>query len=148
MKTLTQHLTRLIGFVLLAAVITITGILADAKHPGSVSPTTQTPEAGMSIVKKSPPLSLKQKAKKWMLARTDKKEWLCIKKIVHRESRWIPNLWNAQGSDAYGLGQVKGSYHYTKNKPFKQFVVAVRVAIHKHGTLCKALKHHDLHGWY
>jgi hypothetical protein len=75
-------------------------------------------------------------------------EWLCIDEIIYRESRWIPNLWNSQGSTAYGLGQVKGSHHYTHNKPLKQFKVAVRVAIHKHGTLCNALAHHDQHGWY
>jgi len=75
-------------------------------------------------------------------------EWLCIDEIIHRESRWIPNLWNSQGSTAYGLGQVKGSHSYTHNKPLKQFKVAMKYTIHKYGTPCKALAHHDQHGWY
>jgi len=75
-------------------------------------------------------------------------EWICIDEIIHRESRWIPNLWNTQGSEAYGLGQVKGSYHYTHGRPIKQFKVAIKYAIHKYGTMCKALAAHDRQGWY
>lgn len=92
----------------------------------------------------------KKLARTWMLKKIDAphKEWICAKEIVHRESRWIPNLWNSQGSEAYGLGQVKGSFKYTKNKPLKQFKVAIKYMIHKHQTPCFALAFHDSNGWY
>lgn len=76
------------------------------------------------------------------------KEWVCIDEIIHRESRWIPDLWNSQGSSAYGLGQLKESYPYTHGRPIKQFKAAIKYAIHRYGTLCNALHHHDQHGWY
>ena len=105
--------------------------------------TTQTP-------KRHPIVSTKKQARLWMLKKIDAphSEWLCAKEIIHRESRWIPNLWNAQGSTAYGLGQVKGSYKYTKNKPLKQFKVALRYMIHKHDGACNSLDFHDDNGWY
>lgn len=92
----------------------------------------------------------KKLARTWMLKKIDAphSEWLCAKEIIHRESRWIPNLWNMQGSEAYGLGQVKGSFKYTKNKPLKQFKVALRYMIHKHNGACNSLDFHDDNGWY
>ena len=105
--------------------------------------TTPTP-------KRHPIVPIKKQARLWMLEKIDAplSEWLCAKEIIHRESRWIPNLRNSQGSTAYGLGQVKGSEKYTKNKPLKQFKVAIRYMIHKHQTPCNSLDFHDEHGWY
>jgi hypothetical protein len=103
-----------------------------------------------STPKRHPIVSTKKQARLWMLQKIDAplSEWLCAKEIIHRESRWTPNLWNTQGSTAYGLGQVKGSFNYTKNKPLKQFKVALRYMIHKHTTACDALDFHDDNGWY
>lgn len=94
------------------------------------------------------PSTVRDQAKLWMLQRIHLEEWQCMDKIIYAESRWIPNLWNSQGSDAYGLGQVKGSHKYTAGKPMKQFKVAVKYAIARYGTLCRAWKAHQSKGWY
>lgn len=137
------YLTMLLGYVHNTPQQTLRPV-TQAAQLKSAAP--DTPPQGVAITYTQ--ATLKQKAKRWLLQRIHKAEWLCIKEVIYRESRWIPNLWNSQGSSAYGLGQVKGSYHYTKNKPMKQFKVAVRVAIHKHGTLCNTLKHHNQYGWW
>lgn len=108
-------------------------------------PATDTPPKSHPIT--LTPELLKRKAKLWMLKRIHLKEWLCIKEIIYRESRWIPDLQNPT-STAFGLGQVKGSRAYTLGRPMKQFKLAVRYSIHKHSTLCNALAHHNKHGWY
>ena len=113
----------------------------------SSSPHT-TPKRDTIVSENITPSTIRDQARIWFYKRGYPLEWKCIDQVIWRESRWIPNQWNSQGSTAYGLGQVKGSHSYTANKPMKQFKVAVRYAIHKHGTLCKALKHHDTHGWY
>lgn len=100
-------------------------------------------------VDNSPKLpTIRDKAKLWFLQREHLDEWKCIDEIIYRESRWIPNLWNSQGSSAYGLGQVKESHLYTHNKPMKQFIRAVKYAIHRYGTMCAALDAHNRQGWY
>lgn len=92
--------------------------------------------------------SIKLRAKYWTLQRTHLKEWRCMSYIIYKESRWIPNLHNTQGSGAYGLGQVKGSYKYTANKPLRQYITAVKYAIARYGTLCRAKHAHVRQGWY
>ena len=94
------------------------------------------------------PAYVRKQAKLWFLQREHLDEWQCIDEIIYRESRWIPNLWNSSGSSAYGLGQVKESYPYTKNKPMKQFIRAIKYAIYRYGTLCNALEVHNRQGWY
>ena len=76
------------------------------------------------------------------------KEWVCIDEIIYRESRWIPNLYNTQGSGAYGLGQLKGSDKWTANKPLKQFKAAIKYGVGRYGTLCAGLDFHNQHGWW
>lgn len=155
-----KHLTRLLGSLMLIATITLMGFVTEAGQ--SKSPALHTPLASSHTYaqkKVYPPIKLpahtkkailQQKAWVWLKKRgVPKKQWVCLKKVIHLESRWTPNLWNSQGSDAYGLGQVKGSYKYTKNKPMKQFKVTVRYALHKYDqSFCKALQHHHKHGWY
>ena len=89
-------------------------------------------------------------AKTWFLTEVDGyyDEWKCMDKIIYAESRWVPNLWNSQGSSAYGLGQVKGSYDYTADNPLKQFKVAVKYVIHRYGTPCAGWSFHQKMGWY
>lgn len=155
-----KHLTSLLGSLMLIATITLMGFVTEAGqskspalHPSLASSHTYAQKKVYPPIKLPPHTKkavLQQKAWLWLKNRgVPKKQWVCLKKVIHLESRWIPNLWNSQGSDAYGLGQVKGSYHYTKNKPMKQFKVAVRYALHKYEqSFCKALQHHYAHGWY
>jgi hypothetical protein len=68
-------------------------------------------------------------------------------KIIYRESRWNPNAYNP-ATNAYGLGQLIDSKHYTKNMPYKQINAAVKYIAHRYGTPTKAYQHHKKHGWY
>lgn len=110
--------------------------------------TNPTPKRHSITKNQLHPEYVRSQARIWFLQREHLDEWECIDEIIHRESRWIPNLWNSQGSSAYGLGQVKESYPYTHNKPMKQFIRAVKYAIYRYGTMCAALDAHNRQGWY
>lgn len=99
-------------------------------------------------VDNSAKLSIRAKAKLWIKERGHLEDWKYIDYIIYEESRWIPNLWNQQGSTAYGLGQLKNSYKWTKNKPMKQFVKAIRYMLYRYKTFEAAYKHHKAKGWY
>ena len=99
-------------------------------------------------VDNSKELSIRAKAKLWITNRGHLEDWKYIDYIIHKESRWIPNLWNQQGSTAYGLGQLKNSYKWTKNKPMKQFVKAIKYMLYRYDTFERAYKHHKAKGWY
>lgn len=121
----------------------------------------------ITIEKGTPPTAekgtaptIRKRAKLWTLQRIHLAQWRCIDTIIYRESRWIPSLFNTQSNTnehsteqqqhetAYGLGQVKGSYKYTKNKPMKQYKRAVKYMIARYDTFCRAKAHHDKWGWY
>lgn len=153
------YLTALLGLSVVTATMKtpLGNQVAEAPQDSASRTTNSTPKRDTIVPKKIAPLGYKtdpeyvrSQARIWFHTHIDgyHEEWVCIDEIIHRESRWIPNLHNSQGSTAYGLGQVKDSHHYTKNKPILQFKVAIRYAIHKYGTMCAALQHHDEHGWY
>ena len=147
--TFAIYLTLLLGLSVVTAPTpskTVGQVVASPKIAGQDAPHT-TPKRD-TIVSESE--LVRANARIWFHQNIDgyHTEWLCMDEIIHRESRWIPNLYNTQGSGAYGLGQVKGSDKYTKNKPLQQFKVALRYAIHKYGTPCNALTHHNQYGWY
>lgn len=148
--TFAIYLTLLLGLsVVTATMKTPVGNQVAEAPKGSASLTTNsTPKQDTIVSEKGTPPTIRKHAKTWFLKRSGMREWGCISGIIYRESRWIPNLWNSQGSEAYGLGQVKGSHKYTANKPMKQFKVAVKYAITRYGTLCKAKQFHDQNGWY
>lgn len=159
MLILTMYLTYALGLSVVTATMKtpVGSQVAEAPLDSASRTTNSTPKRDTIVTKKTGPLGYKtnpeyvrSQARIWFHTHIDgyHAEWVCIDEIIYRESRWIPNLHNSQGSEAYGLGQVKGSHHYTKNKPLLQFKVALRYAIHRYGTMCKALAHHDEHGWY
>lgn len=148
---LTMYLTAVIGFSAVTE-----NQASEIKNRGGGKPegyslqlgTNPTPKRHSITKNQLDPEYVRSQARIWFLQREHLDEWKCIDTIIHRESRWIPNLWNSQGSSAYGLGQVKNSYKYTKNKPLAQFKRAVLYAIYRYGTLCNALKAHNKQGWY
>lgn len=147
---LAMYLTYLLGLsVVTATYETSVGSQVVEALPDSASSTQHSTPKRDTIVS-TKPWYVRAEAKRWYHQNIDgyHAEWKCIDEIIHRESRWIPNLYNTQGSGAYGLGQVKGSDRYTKNKPLAQFKTALRYAIHKYGTLCNALEAHNKQGWY
>ena len=144
-----MYLTMALGLSVVTATVENTNSQQVAEAPQDSASSTHTPTPKRDTIVSEKP-TIRDYAKTWMLINHDGhySEWLCMDEIIHRESRWIPNLYNKQGSGAYGLGQVKGSDKYTKGKPLLQFKVALRYAIHKHGTPCNALDFHNDNGWY
>lgn len=116
--------------------------------PGFVGETTIVPNPQFRKPVDNSPAYVRKQAKLWFLQREHLDEWKCIDEIIYRESRWIHSIWNSSGSSAYGLGQLKNSYKWTKNKPLKQFKKATLYAIYRYGTLCNALEAHNKQGWY
>lgn len=143
------YLTALLGLSVVTATLENTKSVQVAAEPkGSSAPNHTTPPKRDAYThEKATPPTIRDIAKTWFLKRSHLEEWVCIDKLIYRESRWTVNAQNPH-STAFGLGQVKGSRQYTYDKPMKQFKLAVRVAIHKHGTLCRALNHSIKHGWY
>lgn len=90
--------------------------------------------------------SVKDYARGYIKKRSAKREWRCFTRLIGKESAWQTNAENPSG--AYGLGQVKGSKHYTKGKPKKQVKVSYRYMLHKYGSACGAWQHFKLEGWH
>ena len=147
MLSLTMCLTLVIGLSL-ALITHEPQRKSEPEGNSSQLVTTNTPPKRYPITLIQDPEYVRSQARIWFLQREHLNEWLCIDEIIYRESRWIPNLHNTQGSGAYGLGQVKGSYHYTHGRALKQFITAVKYAIHRYGTMCAALDAHNRQGWY
>jgi hypothetical protein len=72
-------------------------------------------------------------------------EWLCLRELWHRESRWDPKADNPRSS-AYGIPQILGLDE--KLTPFEQVRLGIRYVRHRYETPCAALRHHDRRGWY
>lgn len=144
---LTMYLTLVIGLSL-ALITHEPQRKSEPAGNSSQLVTTNSPPKRYPITLLQNPEYVRSQARIWFLQREHLDEWKCIDTIIHRESRWIPNLWNSQGSSAYGLGQVKESYPYTHNKPLKQFIRAVKYAKARYGTMCAAKRAHDRQGWY
>ena len=72
------------------------------------------------------------------------KEFQCFNTIITKESRWN---YKAHNGSHWGLGQMK-SKHYRNLDPYRQIDASIRYAIHRYGTICKALLHHQKHNWF
>lgn len=73
------------------------------------------------------------------------KQLKCLFELIERESRWNHKA-NNPSSTAYGLfQQLKLDPKASKQKQIRLGLTYVE---HRYGTACKALKHHDLKGWY
>ena len=73
------------------------------------------------------------------------KQLKCLFELIERESRWDHKAKNP-ASTAYGLfQQLKLDPKASKQKQIRLGLTYVE---HRYGTACKALKHHNLKGWY
>jgi hypothetical protein len=71
-------------------------------------------------------------------------QYLCLSKIIYKESRWNPKAIN--GSH-YGLGQMK-SKHYRNLDPYRQIDSSIKYIDKRFGSMCNAWRFHQKHGWY
>ena len=74
----------------------------------------------------------------------DLDQYYCLDELWFKESRWNPKADNPK-STAYGIPQI---LKLKETNPFKQIDIGLRYIEHKHGTPCKALKFHNLKGYY
>jgi hypothetical protein len=73
------------------------------------------------------------------------KQYVCISRLWYLESRWNNRADNRK-STAYGIAQVLDT---KTNDPFKQIDAGLRYIKHRYkGDGCKALAHHNKHGYY
>lgn len=71
-------------------------------------------------------------------------QYICLSKIIHKESRWNPKAVN--GSH-FGLGQMR-SQHYRNLDPFRQIDATIKYIDHRYGSMCNAWRFHQRVGHY
>ena len=71
-------------------------------------------------------------------------QYICLSKIIHKESRWNPKAVN--GSH-FGLGQMR-SQHYRNLDPYRQIDATIKYINVRYGSMCNAWRFHGKHGHY
>lgn len=71
-------------------------------------------------------------------------QFICLSKIIHKESRWNPQAVN--GSH-YGLGQMR-SQHYRNLDPYRQIDATIKYIKNRYGSMCKAWEFHKRKNYY
>ena len=71
-------------------------------------------------------------------------QYICLSKIIHKESRWNPKAVN--GSH-FGLGQMR-SQHYRNLDPYRQIDATIKYINHRYGSMCNAWRFHQRVGHY
>ena len=71
-------------------------------------------------------------------------QYICLSKIIHKESRWNPKAVN--GSH-FGLGQMR-SQHYRNLDPYRQIDATIKYIDHRYGSMCNAWRFHQRVGHY
>lgn len=71
-------------------------------------------------------------------------QYICLSKIIHKESRWNPKAVN--GSH-FGLGQMQ-SQHYRNLDPYRQIDATIKYIDHRYGSMCNAWRFHQRVGHY
>ena len=71
-------------------------------------------------------------------------QFICLSKIIHKESRWNPK---AKNGSHFGLGQMR-SQHYRNLDPFRQIDATIKYIDHRYGSMCNAWRFHQRVGHY
>jgi hypothetical protein len=74
----------------------------------------------------------------------DFKEFICLDKILWKESRYN---YLARNGSHYGIGQMR-STHYQSKDPFTQIDLTIKYIQYKYKGNCLALAYHQRHGFY
>ena len=75
---------------------------------------------------------------------TNHKQYLCLEKLWHLESKWNPRADNKR-STAYGIPQL---LKLKIKDPYLQIDAGLKYIAHRYGTPCKALAYHLKTGHY
>ena len=71
-------------------------------------------------------------------------QFICLSKIIHKESRWNPA---ARNGSHYGLGQMR-SQHYRNLDAYRQIDATIKYINHRYGSMCNAWRFHQKNGHY
>jgi hypothetical protein len=71
-------------------------------------------------------------------------QFLCLSKIIYKESRWNPK---AKNGSHFGLGQMR-SQHYRNLDPYRQIDATIKYINHRYGSMCNAWRFHQRVGHY
>jgi hypothetical protein len=71
-------------------------------------------------------------------------QYICLSKIIHKESRWNPK---AKNGSHFGLGQMR-SQHYRNLDPFRQIDATIKYIDNRYGSMCNAWRFHQKAGHY
>jgi hypothetical protein len=71
-------------------------------------------------------------------------QYICLSKIIHKESRWNPK---AKNGSHFGLGQMR-SQHYRNLDPYRQIDATIKYINHRYGSMCNAWRFHQKAGHY
>ena len=74
----------------------------------------------------------------------DYKQFICLSKIIEKESKWNPLAVN--GSH-FGLGQMR-SQHYRNLDPYRQIDATIKYIKIRYHSMCKAWAFHQVKGYY
>lgn len=83
------------------------------------------------------------------LSEWETKQWKCLDKLWHKESRWDSKAYNTikvMGRNAGGIPQILGMSPDTK--PTDQIDRGLDYIEYRYGTPCKALHFHERNWWY
>ena len=75
---------------------------------------------------------------------TNHRQYLCLEKLWHLESRWNPTADNKH-STAYGIPQL---LKLKTNDPYKQIDAGLKYISVRYSNPCRALAFHKKHGYY
>lgn len=75
---------------------------------------------------------------------TNSRQYLCLEKLWHLESRWNPRAKNKH-STAYGIPQL---LKLKARNPYTQIDAGLKYISSRYGTPCNALAYHKQHRYY
>jgi hypothetical protein len=71
-------------------------------------------------------------------------QFLCLSKIIHKESRW--NV-NAKNGSHFGLGQMRSKW-YRNLDGYRQIDATIKYIDERYGSMCNAWRFHERVGHY
>ena len=111
-----------------------------------------SPNAAIPVEYKERPPLMQVSAKEVAKELLNKEQYLCLTKLIGKESAWNPKAENPK-STASGVGQLLNSTYSSlgmkkSNAGVSQLVATLSYISRRHSTPCGAWKHFQEKGWY
>lgn len=111
-----------------------------------------SPQQAVPVVYKDRPPLMQVSAKEVARELFDKNQYLCLTRLIGKESAWNPKAQNPK-STASGIGQMLDSTVSSlgmkkSDSAVSQLVATLSYISRRHVTPCGAWKHFEKNGWY